>query len=108
MITEITTPTLVTEEQYKKGYFAINRENADHWFINEQDNIRVFVGNYPESLSNSYSAMMEGKLNAEINGVTVIDGNGKEIEIEAITYGSEHAWNDLNLIALSHGRIEWE
>lgn len=106
--TELTTATIITEDQYKKGFFAINRKNADHWFINEHDNIRVFVGNYPDSLDYSYSAMMKEELNAEINGVTVIDGSGQEEEIEAITYGTEHSLNDLDLEELSQGYISWK
>ena len=105
---ELTTPTKITEEQYKAGYFAINRENADHWFINEHDDIRLYVGNSPESLSQSYSDMMKEELNAEINGVTVVDGYGNDVEIEAITYGTEHSYNNLDLNELAEGKISWK
>ena len=108
MTYEITKPTKITKEQYKKGFFAIDRQNADHWFVNHHDDIRLWVGQYHESLINTNHDMLSGEMqSAEINGIIVIDENGQEKEIEAITFDTKDSYNDLDLELLEEGKISW-
>lgn len=108
MTNELTTPTKITNEQYEKGFFAINRANGDHWFINSYDNIVLWVGNSMDGLTNVYSDYMSGELDGgEINGVDVVDESGNEVEIEAITLPTSSAYHPLDLEKLEQGIIAW-
>ena len=102
-----TKPTKITEEQYRKGFLAVNRQNGDIWFVNEHDDIRLWLGQYPEDVSGYESDMMKGELNAQVEGVGVIGENGEEMDIEAIVFGVEDAPGRIDLEYLEEGKIRW-
>ena len=105
----ITKPIEITQEQYEKGFFAIDRKTADHYFINAAAGISLWVCRDLESLKNTNTAMRSGEMpSAEVNGVVIINDSGVEEEIEAITYDTQDSWNDLDLDELAEGRITWK
>lgn len=102
----ITSPKTVTAKQYEKGFFAIDKDTADHWLI-LSDGRRIFLGRDFDSLKNTEKAARSGSETWEVNGVDVDDENGNEVEIEAWIVPTSEAWNDLDLDALAEGRVEW-
>jgi hypothetical protein len=107
---KITKPTTLTELQYEKAVFAIDRENADHYLmygnIGKEHVLEnsLWVCRDEESMNNTNPQDMPS---FEINGVDVIGEDGVQKEIEAITFSTKESLNKLDLHSLSEGRIDW-
>jgi len=102
----ITVKTTITEEQYEKAHFAIDKKNANHWLI-LADGTCFFLGRDYDSLKNTERAVGFGDETWDVQAVIVSDENGNEEEVEAWIVPTDEAWNDLDLEAFADGRIEW-
>lgn len=97
----LTVPTLISEKIYRDSYFAID-VNANHWLINEEHGIRLWVGQYHESLE----VTLEQKSFCR-RFVTLVDECGREQEVECVFFPTTESDNELDLASLSIGEINW-
>lgn len=97
----------ITKQQYETGYFAIDTKTSDHWFINNDENICVWVGRNKRVLENLVDDLHLGFIEAEYSNEYIKSDCGIDVEIEAIELATSKCCNELNLKALEQGIINW-
>ena len=102
----ITKPRSITKEQYDRAFIFIDEKTANHYLLyHDGDGIEnaLWIGSDKDSLKTT----VEDGVGQKVKGQFYTDETGSTSFADGYLFSTSKSYNDLDLDALTEGRIEW-